>query len=212
MHSTLLRYHRIVLLFLKIFVLLWGHWYPCFGFLVMSPLGFKVRVGSLIHTWWRHICDVHSLRFTSGATPADLLTASMAASRYSPHACFSRGRMPDRIVLIDFCKQKIEFPSISWNNITTFILVFKFFFFKKSSPLRRENVNRFQLKVKNFIYRTAHYFSVETFCNCLQLFATVCADKFQTSIDFGASSLIARLQRNILGYVQCQINFFWQAL
>ena len=28
---------------------LWGHWNPCFGFLVMSPLGFKARVGSLIH-------------------------------------------------------------------------------------------------------------------------------------------------------------------
>ena len=35
---------------------LWGHWYPCFGLLVMSPLGFKVRVGSLIYTWWRHTC------------------------------------------------------------------------------------------------------------------------------------------------------------
>ena len=26
----------------------WGHWYPCFGFLVMSPLGFKARVGSAL--------------------------------------------------------------------------------------------------------------------------------------------------------------------
>ena len=24
----------------------WGQWYPCFGFLVTSPLGFKARVGS----------------------------------------------------------------------------------------------------------------------------------------------------------------------
>ena len=23
---------------------IWGHWYPCFGFLVTSPLGFKARV------------------------------------------------------------------------------------------------------------------------------------------------------------------------
>ena len=59
------------------------------------------------------ICDVHSLRFTSGAIPTNLLTASMAASRYSPHACFSRGRMPDRIILIDSCKMTIEFPSTS---------------------------------------------------------------------------------------------------
>ena len=26
---------------------LWGHWYPCFGLLVMSALGFKARVESL---------------------------------------------------------------------------------------------------------------------------------------------------------------------
>ena len=38
--------------FLKVFwrthVLFWGHWYPCFGFLVTSPLGFKARVGSAL--------------------------------------------------------------------------------------------------------------------------------------------------------------------
>ena len=33
---------------------LWGYWYPCFGLLVMSPLGFKARVGSLIRAWQRH--------------------------------------------------------------------------------------------------------------------------------------------------------------
>ena len=26
----------------------WGHWYPCFGFLVTFPLGFKARVGSAL--------------------------------------------------------------------------------------------------------------------------------------------------------------------
>ena len=36
-------------------VLLWSHWYLCFGLLVKPPLGFKTRVGSLIHTWQRHI-------------------------------------------------------------------------------------------------------------------------------------------------------------
>ena len=41
--------------------------------------------------------DVCPLRFTSGATPADLLMASMVASRCSLHACFSRGSMPDSI-------------------------------------------------------------------------------------------------------------------
>ena len=32
------------------------HWYICFGLLVMSPLGFNTRLGSLICTWWRHTC------------------------------------------------------------------------------------------------------------------------------------------------------------
>ena len=43
--------------------LLLGLWYPCFVLLVMSPLGFKARVGSLICTWLRHLFDV---RFASG--------------------------------------------------------------------------------------------------------------------------------------------------
>ena len=52
----------------------------------MSPLGFKARVGSLIHAWWRlHV--TRSLRFTSGVTPADLLAASMEAEPSLPHTC-----------------------------------------------------------------------------------------------------------------------------
>ena len=31
-------------------------WYPCFGLLVTSRLGFKARVGSLIRTWQRRTC------------------------------------------------------------------------------------------------------------------------------------------------------------
>ena len=34
--------------FWRTHVLFWGPWYPCFGFLVTSPLGFKARVGCLI--------------------------------------------------------------------------------------------------------------------------------------------------------------------
>ena len=30
-----------VFIFIWTIVLLWGHWYPCFGFLVTSPVGFK---------------------------------------------------------------------------------------------------------------------------------------------------------------------------
>ena len=53
---------------------LWGHWYPNFGFLVTSPLGSKTRVGSLIHAWQRCVC---SLRFISGATPAGILATEL---------------------------------------------------------------------------------------------------------------------------------------
>ena len=47
----------------------------------MSPLGFKARVGSLIHAWSRHMCYMFPeiLR----VTPADLLAVSMAAKPFS---------------------------------------------------------------------------------------------------------------------------------
>ena len=60
--------------------------------LVTSPPVFKARVGSLF-ALGRGIHDVF-LRLTSGATPANLLLASMAASHCS-HAWFSTCRMPD---------------------------------------------------------------------------------------------------------------------
>ena len=52
-----------------------GHWYPCLGLLVMSALGFNVRV-DLVRTFF--IAWVLFLRFTSGATPADSIEVSMA--------------------------------------------------------------------------------------------------------------------------------------
>ena len=64
--------------------LFWGHWYPCFGFLVTSPLGFKARVGSALFAFCAGECNVHSQRSTSGATLADLLVASMQLV-LSPH-------------------------------------------------------------------------------------------------------------------------------
>ena len=60
---------------------LWDHWYPCFGLLVMFPLGFKARVGALF-SLGKGMHDVHSLRFTCGVTPANLLVVSMAASHF----------------------------------------------------------------------------------------------------------------------------------
>ena len=42
----------------------------------------KARAGSFICTWWKCICYTF-LRFTSGATPADVLVTSMAAKLVS---------------------------------------------------------------------------------------------------------------------------------
>ena len=56
-----------------------GHWYPCFGLLVASPLGFKVRVTSLIHAWQRHMCYIFP--------EIHLLLAIMAAKPSHPHTC-----------------------------------------------------------------------------------------------------------------------------
>ena len=50
----------------------------------MSPLGFKARVGSALFELCRGVHDIHSLRFTSGATPLPVCIASIAAGRY-PH-------------------------------------------------------------------------------------------------------------------------------
>ena len=60
--------------------LFWGHCYPCFGLLVMSPLGFKAKVGSILFAFCKGKCNVHSLISTPGATPTNLLTASITAS------------------------------------------------------------------------------------------------------------------------------------
>ena len=54
-----------------------------------SPLGFKVRVGSALFAIFAE-ANVHSPRFTSGATLADLLAASMQPVT-SPHACAEVG-------------------------------------------------------------------------------------------------------------------------
>ena len=50
----------------------------------MSPLGFKTRVGSALFELCGGVHDIHSLRFTSGATPLLVYIASIAASHF-PH-------------------------------------------------------------------------------------------------------------------------------
>ena len=60
-----------------------GYWYPRFVLLVMSPLGFKARVGSLIRTWqrqmWYMFPEIHLWCDTCRT-----LGISMAASHF-PH-------------------------------------------------------------------------------------------------------------------------------
>ena len=68
-------------------VLFWGHWYPCFGLLVMSPLGFKARVGSSLFVFYRGKCNVYCLRSTSGATHIDLLAACIVTSPVPTYCC-----------------------------------------------------------------------------------------------------------------------------
>ena len=66
----------------------------------MSPLGFKARVGSALFELCGGVCDIRSLRFTSGATPLPVYTASIAAS-HLPHmhvsaevGCWDLSRRP----------------------------------------------------------------------------------------------------------------------
>ena len=67
--------------FWRTWVLFVGSLIPLFWTSGDVSSGFQSQSGFyLIHTWRRHMSNVtHSLRFTSGATPADLLAASMAA-------------------------------------------------------------------------------------------------------------------------------------
>ena len=57
--------------------LFWGHWYPCFGFLVMFPLGFKARVGSALFALRRWNVVYISQDPPLATTCADLLAAGL---------------------------------------------------------------------------------------------------------------------------------------
>ena len=59
-------------------------------FLLMSSLGFTARVGSALFALQSNVVvrNVEPLRCTSGATPADLLMASITASHFL--TCISR--------------------------------------------------------------------------------------------------------------------------
>ena len=56
----------------------------------MSPLGFKARVGSALFVFCKGKCNVHSPRFTPGATLANLLAADTQPVTF-PHACAEVG-------------------------------------------------------------------------------------------------------------------------
>ena len=84
-------------IFLKIFggheSFLWGHWYPCFGLLVTSPLGFKARVDPLLVCFLacvQWIPEIHLWCDTCWP-----LGGQHGSQLHSLHAC-SRGRMPGK--------------------------------------------------------------------------------------------------------------------
>ena len=58
-------------------VLFCGNCYPCFVFLVTFPGGFQSQSRFCLTVFCRGECNVHSMRSTSGATPASLLTAGI---------------------------------------------------------------------------------------------------------------------------------------
>ena len=89
-HFVICRSRFFLQFLLDTHVLFWGHWCHCFGFLVTSPLGFKVRVGAALFAFCRGECNVHPLRSTSDATLADLLAASTQPITF-PHACAEVG-------------------------------------------------------------------------------------------------------------------------
>ena len=73
---------------------LWDHWYHYFG-LLMTSLGFKARTGSLILFWWR--CTWHTM-FPGIQIWLDTFASVFGQHNSqlpSPHACFSRDRLPD---------------------------------------------------------------------------------------------------------------------
>ena len=77
---------------------LWGHWYPCIRFLVMSPLGYKARVGSLICTWWRHHRQMlYWLSYASSALKWNIrcFQSCLSVSQsLCQHVCSYRGGSP----------------------------------------------------------------------------------------------------------------------
>ena len=81
------------ILFLKkiwrTFILFVGPLMPLFWTSGDVSSGFQSQSGfCLIRTWRRRTSSItRSLRFTSGATPANLLAASMAAEPSLPHTC-----------------------------------------------------------------------------------------------------------------------------
>ena len=74
---------------------LWAHWYPCFGLLVTSPLGFKARVGmlhvprdlhlvpQLLTSWWSEWQLSHSLPHTCKQALVGLKTGNYHATANS---------------------------------------------------------------------------------------------------------------------------------
>ena len=89
----------------------------------MSPVVFKARVGRLIDIWQR--CVTLSLRFTSGATPDDLLAASMAAESFSYYEQALVG-LETRTYLATAasqCETRLMLYRLSYSNSTKLLIL-----------------------------------------------------------------------------------------
>ena len=98
-------------------VLLWGHWYPCFGLLVTCPLVFKNQSGQTF-------TESH---LTSIATSADLLAADISSTSVSVRNVYEVDLGLDTLVsrhrdVISIWK--IELKSFLQMNTHDFVILF----------------------------------------------------------------------------------------
>ena len=71
--------------------LFWGHWYPCFGFLVTSPLGFKARVGSALFAIFVEANVMYIPQDSPLVLHLPTLLAAGTQPVTSPHGCAEVG-------------------------------------------------------------------------------------------------------------------------
>ena len=135
-----------VTFFLKYFwwthtlVLFWGHWYPCFRFLVMFPLGFKARVGStlcafaqanVVYIPWDLPLVLH---LPPSWQPAWLSVASLHASAVVGVGSGSNGKSPaQKMNTLPLC-QRPGLVQVTWLWSSLLLTVWWWYLFGGHDP------------------------------------------------------------------------------